>query len=433
LFRRLLSAATCSILLAMGSVSFGQVEGEELPAPLPEPLRIEAVQEPLILDESPFSRAWGDEEIFAESVVEDFALNPYSRWLEADALFWWTRGTDVPALITTSPAGTAQGQAGVLGQPGTTTLFGGGRLPDEMRFGGRIRYGEWLDEEHFYAIEWEYLGLEEGSATGRVSSDGSTILARPFFNALTNQQDAELVSFPGVLAGSTDARLLTSFESSGVRLLINLSESLPGDYPCGYDRWDFLVGYRNARLHDNIRMNENLSSLVVANPGTFDISESFDARTTFHGADLGLKWEGRNNDVTLQLLGKIGIGNNHQLVQIDGRTQTTVAGVTTNFTGGLLTQRTNIGRFERDRFSLLPELGLKLGWQVSDRTRFSVGYSALYWTNVVRAGNQIDTTVNPNLIPPEAVPFTGPLRPAFSFRDVDFWGQGLDLGLTHQW
>jgi len=33
------------------------------------------------------------------------------------------------------------------------------------------------------------------------------------------------------------------------------------------------------------------------------------------------------------------------------------------------------------------------------------------------------------LIPPEAVPFSGPLRPAFSFVETDFWAYGLNAGI----
>ncbi|MCE9524663.1 MAG: BBP7 family outer membrane beta-barrel protein, partial [Planctomycetales bacterium] len=39
-------------------------------------------------------------------------------------LMWWGRGQNIPALVTTSPNGTPQNEAGVLGFPNTTTLFG---------------------------------------------------------------------------------------------------------------------------------------------------------------------------------------------------------------------------------------------------------------------------------------------------------------------
>ena len=45
-------------------------------------------------------------------------------WFRGEALLWWTRGGQTPPLLTTSPGSTPQAQAGVLGQPNTTILFG---------------------------------------------------------------------------------------------------------------------------------------------------------------------------------------------------------------------------------------------------------------------------------------------------------------------
>src|SRR5580704_1335431 len=36
-------------------------------------------------------------------------------WVDAEYLLWWMRGQTVPALVTTSPAGTPMSSAGVLG------------------------------------------------------------------------------------------------------------------------------------------------------------------------------------------------------------------------------------------------------------------------------------------------------------------------------
>ena len=74
-----------------------------------------------------------------------------------------------------------------------------------------------------------------------------------------------------------------------------------------------------------------------------------------------------------------------------------------------------------------------MGYRVTNRLSASLGYSLIWWYQVARPGDQIDPTVNPNLIPPEAVPFTGPLRPEFRFRDDSFWAQGINLGLTYRW
>src|ERR1700722_14867656 len=44
-------------------------------------------------------------------------------WVSGDYAAYWINGSRLPALVTTSPAGTAQTSAGALGQPSTTTLF----------------------------------------------------------------------------------------------------------------------------------------------------------------------------------------------------------------------------------------------------------------------------------------------------------------------
>lgn len=47
---------------------------------------------------------------------------PCDRWVSFEYLLWWRKGQNFPALITTSPTGTAQADAGVL--LSATVLFG---------------------------------------------------------------------------------------------------------------------------------------------------------------------------------------------------------------------------------------------------------------------------------------------------------------------
>jgi hypothetical protein len=47
---------------------------------------------------------------------------------------------------------------------------------------------------------------------------------------------------------------------------------------------------------------------------------------------------------------------------------------------------------------------------------------------VVRAGDQIDTDVNPGLLPVEQDPLSGALRPRFLFRQTDFFAHGFTAG-----
>jgi hypothetical protein len=86
----------------------------------------------------------------------------------------------------------------------------------------------------------------------------------------------------------------------------------------------------------------------------------------------------------------------------------------------------------RDTFTVVPELGLNIGYQLTNHIRAFVGYNFLYWSSVVRPGDQIDPRVNTNLIPPP-ISTAGPAVPAFAFHGSDFWAQGITLGVEFRW
>ena len=88
-------------------------------------------------------------------------------------------------------------------------------------------------------------------------------------------------------------------------------------------------------------MQERLTSQLTTDPGSFNIIDRFDTRNLFNGVELGVLWQGRRGWWSLDMLMRLGIGNNLQNVTINGSTATTVNGTTTNGTGGLLAQRTN--------------------------------------------------------------------------------------------
>ena len=104
-----------------------------------------------------------------------------------------------------------------------------------------------------------------------------------------------------------------------------------------------------------------------------------------------------------------------------------------SFTGGILAQPSNIGHYSSDVFSAVPELDVTVGYLVTSRLRATFGYTFIYWTRVARPDDAIDLQLNPDQFPPAADPITGPLRPAFVFRDSSFWAQGLRFGVDYRW
>ena len=171
-------------------------------------------------------------------------------------------------------------------------------------------------------------------------------------------------------------------------------------------------------------------------PQQFEVRDSFLTQNDFHGAELGVKGEWTTGRWSLGLLGRLALGNVKQRVAINGSTDVMVMGMPQpTETGGLLALTTNIGTYEQDSFAVLPELGANLGLQITERLRGTIGYSFVYWSNVVRPGDQIDLDLNQTFIPRfgGGTAGSGFRRPEFNFRETDYWAQGLNVGLDYRW
>jgi hypothetical protein len=234
---------------------------------------------------------------------------------------------------------------------------------------------------------------------------------------------AELVSFPGVLAGSVAVRS----ESDPMIIADALMRFALVQNSAGHV--DFLLGYRYLYLAESLQIQENLTSLDPFALGTrIQVNDRFATRNEFNGGLLGLDSEWKWSIFSLQIFGKLALGNLNREVMIDGNTLVTTPGAApVNNPGGLLALQSNSGTFSSNHFVCMPELGITAGCQITNNIRATVGYSLLWLTEMVRPGDQIDRTVNTNLLPP-ALP-AAPIRPIFTLRDTDFWAQGVRVGL----
>jgi hypothetical protein len=349
-------------------------------------------------------------------------------WAELDYLMWWMRGSPQPPLVTTSPAGTPLANAGVLGAPGTGVLFGGTPVNTSMRSGGRLFLGTWLNDAQTFGVEGNFLYLESKTANFSAGSTGSPILGRPFIDAVTGGPAAQQIAFPGVVQGN----ILATNTSTG---LLGAGVLARQAVACGCNwRVDYLAGYRFLRFADRLEVDENLTALpgnTLVPPGShLSVTDQFGTRNEFHGFDTGLAANFGTGPFQLRLLGKVALGGTYQVVDIGGSTVTTVPGGGGSASpGGLLALSSNSGHYNRERFSYVPELGARLGWNMSPNVRLWLGYTWLYWSSVARAGDQVDLRVNPGLIPPPVSPLTGPNLPGFFFQSHPFWAQGIDLGV----
>src|SRR5205807_2283125 len=126
---------------------------------------------------------------------------------------------------------------------------------------------------------------------------------------------------------------------------------------------------------------------------------------------------------------KVALGGVRQSAVLTGATRAAFAGTTLEtLPGGLLTLG-RVGSYHRDRFAWSPQVGVNVGYNFTDHIRGFVGYDFLYLSSVVRAGDQVDARVNPNLI----VGGGGAANPPFAFHGTDFWAQGVSFGLEFRY
>ena len=342
-------------------------------------------------------------------------------------LGWWTRGMRVPALVTTGPIDVDPGDAGVIGADGTVVLVGDERFNESFRSGGRLTFGRVIDPVCGRAIEFSYFGLEEDSRAVALSDNGFPVLARPFFNTVADVSDSRLIAFPDRVAGSIGVISATEFQTAEIVFRETYVETMG----C---RGEYFIGYRFARLDDLLQINESTLSLDGPTEGsTFDLFDQFDTRNEFHGGQIGLRWTRQCHPCwSFDLTTLIALGNTRGEVLIDGQTiARTGDGDTTINEAGLLAQSTNIGAYQRDRFSGIAELRLVGRRRVSRCLSVTFGYNLLYWSDVLRAGEQIDTNINVTQVPPGDL--DGDPAPLFRSRRTDFWAQGFNLGLEYRY
>jgi len=202
---------------------------------------------------------------------------------------------------------------------------------------------------------------------------------------------------------------------------------------------DGLIGFRYLNLEENLAITESLRVPAGApvDPGVgFIVSDRFETSNRFYGGQVGTKIELRRGRWTLDFTGKVALGGMNQKARIDGSTIFDVPGQGTFIAaGGLLALPTNIGTYRRNVFAVVPELGVNLSYYLTDNLRVYAGYTFLYVNSVLRPGDQIDFGVNPTQLPSTAGPgpLVGPARPAFSFRDNEFWAHGVNFGLEYRY
>ena len=385
-------------------------------------------------------------ETLLPAACQDAPCKTTHCFLEAQYLLWWVKRAPLPAPLITTSVNLGEGLpaefTGSLSDPGTQSLIGG----HDMNFGAfsglRLRGG--VSDEPL-TLELGGHVLERRSGGGDVSGDsqGFPFIAQTFFDVVANQENSYFISVPIFSSGAVVVADQLKFFGAEANIRIDLGGN-------GYWNWAGFVGHRFLGLNENLRIDQAITSFAttidevsvffqgqpIFAGGQLVINDEFRCANRFFGGQVGsvTTWQVCDN-LELAFRGSLGFGVTQQLVEIKGFTtlhpdSTDPDQTVRSVAGGIYAQPSNMGRYFRSEFSFISEGEVNFRYRLSPTWTASLGYSLLFWSNVVRPGEQFDRRLNRQGVPsdPTFVPNVDATAP-FSFHQSDFWAQGFNFGL----
>jgi hypothetical protein len=386
-----------TMLLAISAgLTFGQPAGSNLPA---QPV-------PVVVDPAPSTVPAPSSPPEVHGVVEPVTCDAAMLWADAEYLLWWIKDGPLPAPLAT--LGGTVGPGPFTNTPGTIVVLGHQDMDYGTFSGIRARLGAWLVTDHSLGVEAGGFLLERNGFQEGVRSDvnGNPTLTRPFVDAVTGMASAILISAPGLQSGDLRVASHSRLWGAEVNLRTNVAHQEGLEV-------DLLGGFRYLGLDEGLTVMQDGTVIAGGPPfATFTLRDRFYTRSQFYGGQLGAEATYHLGKLSLGLSGKLALGGTEQAISVSE--------------GGLLVLPSNFGHHSHADFSVVPQVGLQAGYQVTPHMRVFLGYDFLYWSSVARPGDQIDTTIN---VSQAFGPLIGPARPVVPFHTSDFWAQGLNLGL----
>lgn len=362
-------------------------------------------------------------------------------------LAWCMKGDGTPVLAATVPAPGS----------GPVPLFGGDNLGTDVTSGARLTLGLWFSSAHYWGAEISafFLGDRDDNFNA-TSISGVPNVIRPFIDVgpfTADRLSGRVIANPAV-GGPAFERVADNASSGPLSGMLDVKRTSNlwgaefnlkrGIVCCENGYVDLLFGYRSLGMDESLTITEELTTTSINPRQAFRVQDRFETSNRFYGGQIGLDSEYRAGCWSFGLRGKVAFGNNQQMAELTGSTTRRVgSGPPATLPGGLLVQNgTNQGRYFRESFGIVPEIGFTLGYQLAPWCRATVGYNFLYWSNVLRPGGTIDPSINTAYLPFAPInPSTtmngvvagNPVRPAFIPNTSDFWAQGLTLGLEFRW
>jgi hypothetical protein len=371
-------------------------------------------------------------------------------------LGWWVKGAPLSVpLVSTGPISTTH--HGFLDRPDSTILYGASHSPAHggndtqpfsMLSGGRLTVGYDLDESRQYAIEVSGFSLQSQSAGFQIqgNQNGEPVIDIPVFNTvpyappgrpggLPPAEDGLPASLPsdpdrfdgnsGVFTGQVKITNRLQLWGTGVTGVVDLYRS---------PSWDVsgLAGFRFLRLAEKFNLyyeSIGISGVYADDFGT--AVDSFGTSNNFYGSVLGVRGRYTYGPMFIEGSASVAFGASNEVLNVSGGyTVYDYIGPMRSGPEGVFAQPANEGQFSRTHFAVVPEVQLKLGYDITPSMQVTVGYDFLYDSNVIRPTDQIDRNIPKGQTFQQGGNIVSTTSPARLFRTTDFFAQGLTIGVA---
>jgi hypothetical protein len=386
-----------------------------------------------------------------------------------------------------------------LQQESTILLFGQENIDYKMFSGGRFSLGLLLNDTCEIELRGFFLGqktfqwLLVGDSFGNPPIFEPQINMEPLFLVPVFDNNGNFLRLDPSF-GSTRAGFPTSFNGTvedvvgntfyngpvfvdGVARVTSSSEFWGAESNAVFHlnregKWkvDVVAGFRLLGLDEgldifeatsNFATNPNfgfsyLGGFFIAQGSRHEELDSFKTHNRFYGGQIGARVERQWGRLSLGSGVKLALGGTQQELKISGSTfvipqgvdigtpvgsptgtgSTIIPFVPVSDFGGVYTNPANIGKHKRGQFSTVSEVNAEVGFDVCSYLRLTVGYTLMYWSNVVRPGEQTDLLVNQAWIPSGQGfdnQFSGNPFPRVPFTRSDFWAQGISFGIDFRY
>ena len=303
------------------------------------------------------------------------------------------------------------------------------------RQGARFTIGHWLDTCRPWALEGSIMFTGQRRSRSTYNSNGVVPLDHPFIDAAVGLPDSLSVAAD---APALDPRSGSSELEVGSRMFgfeVNLRREL---CRTSHGHLDLLIGYRQFHLDESIAIRDRVvydTGPTLLSDATVTSFDEFGTHNRLFAGQVGIEGELNWRRFFIDAWGKFALGSNEEVINISGATHMRAtpgrlppAGALNgaNFAGALFAQPSNIGRYDDNQFTVMPEVGVNVGFKITSNVRLSAGYTFLYLNNIVRPGDAIDTTICRNQIPQLQPAQSAGTRPAPpTFIESSYWAHGL--------